>query len=144
MDSQTYRIEVRAKSHLYYCFIFFITVIWFWAIWLWPYYLSNGYRISLAVLLVMIVVADIRRKEKIPAVLTLCQSGRIIKHKGNSVGGWLKPNSKAYPGFFYLSYLPDMAKVTQSWVIYVDQLNDLDRRRISRALSAIKASSEQG
>lgn len=138
MDSQTYRIEVRGHSNLYYFFIFSIAAIWFWAIWLWPYYLPDVYKLSLAILLLLILILEIKRKFNVPAVLTLSQSGRIIKHTEQPHGGWLQQSSKVYPGFFYLCYLPDMAKATQSWVIYVDQLNDADRRRMSRVLRAAR------
>lgn len=140
MDSQTYRIEVRGRSYLYHFFIFLIAVIWFWAIWLWPYYLPNVYKLSLAALWLLILILEIRRKIDTPAVLTLSQSGRIIKHTESPQGGWLLPNSKVYPGFFYLCYLPDIAKSKQSWVIYVDQLSDVDRRRMSRVLRAVRPS----
>lgn len=140
MDSHSYRIEIRGHSSLYYFFIFLIAAIWFWAIWLWPYYLPSAYKLSLAILLLLTLVLEIRRKVNTPAVLTLSQSGRIIRHTEDPQGGWLQPNSKVYPGFFYLCYLPDVAKSKQSWVIYVDQLNDVDRRRMSRVLRAMKPS----
>lgn len=140
MDCQTYRIEVSAKSKLYYLFIFSIFLLWLWALWLWPYYMPDSYKFCFSILLFSVFIFELKNNNKNveKKVLLIGQNGRVIIHADYVEAGWLQPSSRTCLGFFSLSYLPELGTSAQSLVIFADQINVIERRRLSRIIRAVK------
>lgn len=141
MDCQTYRIEVSTYSSLYHLFIFFVFFLWLSAVWLWPYYMPDSYRFGFSTILFLVFAFEVKgnRKKASEKVLSVSQIGRVVIYTENNIeAGWLQSCSRNYLGFFYLNYLPELKTNPQSLVIYADQINAVERRRLSRIISAIK------
>ena len=140
MDSPVYRIEIRAHSSLYYFIVSSLLLLSLWALWLWPYYLPTYLKLALALVLLILFIWEIRAQSKdvTDKVLSLSQKGRLAVYGKHTELGWLQPNSRVYLGFYCLSYLSDLEQSKRTLIIYTDQVDERDRRRLSRIIYAVK------
>lgn len=143
MDGQIYRIKVSARSNLYYRFLLLLFVLWLWALWLWPYYMPTKIKVGFFALLVVIfaleLLANVRMAKQ--KVVLVGLSGRIVIYSDKTYAGWLLPTSRANFGFFYLSYLTELEGSSRAIIIFNDQIDTFDRRRLSRIITAARFSS---
>lgn len=141
MECQTYRIEVSAHSKLYYFFICSIFFLWLWALWLWPYYMPNTQKICLSFLLFLVFLFEVKTNKNRASknVLLIGSNGRFVLHSNRGIkAGWLQSSSQIYIGFFVLKYNPELGTSPQVLVVYTDQINTLNQRRLSRVIRAVQ------
>ncbi len=69
--------------------------------------------------------------------LSLSQFGRIVHYSSSTQMGWLLSSSKSYLGLFLLEFKQDLTGKTKRLVLFSDQLEQQDRRRLSRIIKSL-------
>lgn len=140
LGSSVYYIEVSAGSYLKYLFYFSFALFTLLVIWSWPYYLPNTVRLLLSWLFLLAFIwflwRDLQQASRF--TLSLSAKGRLVNYQQGIKAGWLLGLSVHYLGCFVLIYRQDVSDKLAKLVIYADQLNDVDRRRINRVIHQVQ------